>query len=153
MNFSSQNVFKQKLNNSLSVIKGHRGQLWDPEQVIPHFLIQSQIIIEHVQCGRPCRHNGTRNRWGSCPGGAYNLQSLICKRDYVRHTIWVWLKEKLYVEIDNYKTIYECIILKSISRITNICAGKGGKDLKAKFISKGILFTHATCILPNRLLI
>lgn len=32
-------VFKQKLQNSLLVLKDHRGQLWDPEQVIPYFLV------------------------------------------------------------------------------------------------------------------
>lgn len=43
MNFSSPKMFEQKLNNNLPGIKGHIApcQLWSPEQVIPHFLIQS----------------------------------------------------------------------------------------------------------------
>ena len=61
------------------------------------------------------------------------------------------LKDKMYVENNNYKTMYECKILKNISKITNICTEKGGRELKANFISKGILSTHATYRLPTPL--
>lgn len=53
----------------------------------------------------------------------------------------------MYVETDNYKTMYECKILKSISRITNICAGNGRGELKQTSSPKEFYLhmPHAAC--------
>ena len=55
----------------------------------------------------------------------------------------------MYAETDNYKIIYKCKILKSINKIANIWPGKGRRELKANFISKGIWSTHTIYRLPD----